>query len=140
MTSTPEIRTPDPRPRPAGPVPSEPRAARFERELAELKIPDPAAGRTALWARLGGVLMALGIVLGIVGYLTAHTATDALVQRDALALGLGGIASSVVGSALFLRYSLTHFLRFWMARQSFDLAQLADRLHEKEAQHGSEPR
>jgi len=34
----------------------------------------------------------------------------------------------VVGAALFLRYSLTGFLRFWMARQSHDLTVLADRL------------
>jgi hypothetical protein len=39
-----------------------------------------------------------------------------------------GIGSAVVGSALFLRYSLTGFLRFWMARQSYDLSVLADRL------------
>jgi hypothetical protein len=38
---------------------------------------------------------------------------------------------SVVGSAMFLRYSLTGFLRFWLARQSYDLAQLADRVFEK---------
>jgi hypothetical protein len=39
---------------------------------------------------------------------------------------------SIVGSALFLRYSLTGFLRFWMARQSYDLSLLADRVFEKE--------
>jgi hypothetical protein len=113
----------------------ETRADRFVRDLAELKIPDPAAGRAALWLRLGVVLMALGLVLGVSAYLTSHNTSDALVQRDGLALGLGGIAASVVGSALFLRYSLTGFLRFWMARQSFDLALLADRLLEKEIRH-----
>ena len=35
---------------------------------------------------------------------------------------------TIAGSALFLRYSLTGFLRFWMARQSHELALLADRL------------
>jgi hypothetical protein len=38
------------------------------------------------------------------------------------------VTLSVVGAALFLRYSLTAFLRFWLARQSFDLAVLGDRL------------
>lgn len=41
---------------------------------------------------------------------------------------LGGVASTVVGSALFLRYSLTNFLRFWLARQSYDLDELGTRL------------
>jgi len=106
------------------------RADRFVRELAELKIPDPAAGRAALWLRVGGALMVLGLVLAGFAYFMAHSTTDPLAQRDAIALALGGIAGCVVGSALFLRYSLTGFLRYWMARQSYDVAALADRLTE----------
>lgn len=109
-------------------TPPETRADRFVRDLAELKIPDPVARRAGLWLRLGGTLMALGLVLGVVAFFVSHTTTDPLVQRDGLALGLGAVAGSVVGSALFLRYSLTGFLRFWMARQSYDIALLADRL------------
>ena len=114
----------------------ETRADRFVRELAELKIPDPAAQRTGLWLRVGGTLMALGLVLGASAYFISHNTTDPLVQRDALALALGAVAGSVVGSALFLRYSLTGFLRFWMARQSYDLALLADRLFERDLNDG----
>ncbi|MDX6741009.1 hypothetical protein [Actinocorallia sp. A-T 12471] len=110
---------------------SEARAERFAREMAELKIPDPAAGRAALWLRLGGTLMAVGVLLGVVAYLLAHGTTDPLAQRDALAVGLAGVSASVVGSALFLRYSLTGFLRFWMARHSFDLARLTESLGER---------
>ncbi|MEU5880586.1 hypothetical protein [Spirillospora sp. NPDC047279] len=108
----------------------EPRADRFVRELAELKIPDPAAARSALWLRIGVALMALGLVAAGSAYFLAHGTRDPLVQRDALAIGLGGVAACVVGSALFLRFSLTGFLRFWMARQSYDLNLLADRLTE----------
>ena len=114
---------------------SEPRADRFTRELAVLKIPDPAAGRAGLWLRLGIALMVLGPLLGAAAYFLSHNTSDALVQRDALALGLSGVTSSVVGSALFLRYSLTGFLRFWMLRQSYDIALLADRLFEKDIQN-----
>ncbi|OAA19675.1 hypothetical protein UG55_108729 [Frankia sp. EI5c] len=106
------------------------RADRFVRELGELKIPDPAAGRPRFWVRLGVVLMVVGGVLAITAYATSHGTRDPLVQRDAITLGLGGITAAVVGAALFLRYSLTGFLRFWMARQSFDLALLGDRLVE----------
>jgi hypothetical protein len=107
---------------------TEPRADRFVRELAELKIADPAAGRPRLWQRLGAALMVLALVLGISAYLVSHQTSDSLVQGDAVIIGLGGITCSVVGAALFLRYSLTGFLRFWMARQSFDLAVLGERL------------
>jgi len=106
----------------------EPRADRFIRELAELKIPDPAAGHPRLWQRLGAVLMVLGPVLGVTAYLVSHRTTSALVQGDAVTIGLGAATVTIAGSALFLRYSLTGFLRFWMARQSHELAVLADRL------------
>jgi hypothetical protein len=108
------------------------RADRFVRELAALKIPDPAAGRPRLWLRLGAVLMAAGLALGVTAYLMSHRTTDPLVQRDAITIAIGGVTVSIVGSALFLRYSLTSFLRFWMARQSYDLTLLADRLYEKD--------
>ena len=105
----------------------ETRADRFIRELAELKIPDPAAGRPRFWQRLGVVLMVLGPVLGVTAYLVSHRTTSALVQGDAVTIGLGAVTVTIAGSALFLRYSLTGFLRFWMARQSHELAVLADR-------------
>ncbi|MCQ9179666.1 hypothetical protein KMT30_11610 [Streptomyces sp. IBSBF 2953] len=109
-------------------APPEARAERFIRELAELKIPDPAAARAALWLRLGGLLMAAGLVLGALAFPLAHATDNSLAQGDALAIGLGGIAAAVVGGALFLRYSLTGFLRFWLARQSYDLDRLGERL------------
>jgi hypothetical protein len=107
---------------------TETRADRFVREIAELKIGDPAAGRPRLWLRLGVVLMVLGMVLGVTAYLVSHRTTSSLVQGDATTIGLGGVTVSVVGAALFVRYSLTAFLRFWMARQSYDLTLLGDRL------------
>ncbi|WP_067693700.1 hypothetical protein [Nocardia jejuensis] len=114
---------------------TETRADRFVREIAELKIPDPAAGRNGLWLRLGVTLLVGGPVLALLAYLMSHNTSDPLVQRDAITIALAGVAVSVVGAAVFLRYSLTGVLRFWMARQSFDLAQLADRLPGKEIEH-----
>jgi hypothetical protein len=112
---------------------TETRADRFVREISDLKIPDPAAGRPRLWQRIGGSLMGLGVVLGIAAYLISHRTSSALVQGDAITIGLGAVTVSIIGAALFLRYSLTGFLRFWMARQSYDLAMLADRLESRNA-------
>jgi hypothetical protein len=106
---------------------AESRADRFARELAGLKISDPAAGHPRLWQRLGGALMVLGIAAGVTAYLVSHRTTSSLTQGDAITIGLGGVTLSVTGAAIFLRYSLTGFLRFWMARQSFELNMLAER-------------
>lgn len=121
-------------------APPDARAQRFVRELAELKIPDPAATRTMLWLRLGGLLMAAGLVLGALAFPLAHATDNSLAQGDALAIGLGGVTAAVVGAALFLRYSLTGFLRFWLARQSFDLDRLGERLTAPAPAPEGEPR
>jgi hypothetical protein len=104
------------------------RGDRFARDLAALKIPDPAAARHTLWLRTGGVLLLAGLVLGALAYPLAHASEDPLAQRDALAIGLTAVVCAVVGAAVYLRYSLTGFLRFWLARQAFDLSELGDRL------------
>lgn len=106
---------------------AESRAERFSSELADLKISDPSAGHPRLWQRLGATLMVLGIAAGLTSYLISHRTTSSLTQGDAITIALGGVTLAVIGGAIFLRYSLTGFLRFWMARQSFELNILAER-------------
>jgi len=105
----------------------ESRADRFARELAALKIPDPARGHPRLWQNLGVALMAAGIALGVLGYLVSQRTGDALTASTAINMAIGGLILAVVGSAVFLRYSLTGFLRFWLARQSYELHTLTER-------------
>jgi len=105
----------------------ESRADRFARELAALKIPDPARGHPRLWQNAGVALMAAGIALGVLGYLVSQRTGDALTASTAINIAIGGLILAVVGSAVFLRYSLTGFLRFWLARQSYELHTLAER-------------
>ncbi len=62
------------------------------------------------------LLALLGVALGIVGYLLSHSTDNVLNQGDAQQLALLGIACSVTGGAIFLRYSLSQFLRLWLMR------------------------
>ncbi|WP_176611813.1 hypothetical protein [Actinomadura sp. WMMB 499] len=95
---------------------AETRADRFVRQLAEMRIPDPSAGRARLWLQVGVVLMVAGLVAGVASYFLSRGTTDSLAQRDAQALGTAGICGCIVGSALYLRYTLANVLRFWFAR------------------------
>jgi hypothetical protein len=106
---------------------TESRADRFARELADLKISDPAKGHPRLWQNAGVALMIAGIALGVTGYLVSQRTGDQLTASTAINMAIGGLIRAGTGSAVFLRYSLTGFLRFWLARQSFELHALAER-------------
>jgi hypothetical protein len=43
-------------------------------------------------------------------------------------LALVGVGLTISGSALFLRYSLANFFRFWLARLIFEQRAATDRL------------
>ena len=113
------------------------RVEQFEADLAELRIVDPSASRDQLALRLGVAGMAAGVVLPIVAYALSHGTTNPLEQRDALVLALLGVASAVVGAALFLKGSVSGFLRFWLVRDLHERRAQTDRIVERLA--GGEP-
>jgi hypothetical protein len=106
------------------------RVEQFKTEIAEMHLPDPASGRDRLLLRGGVVLMVAGVIVTIVAYSMSHGTTNVLTQNDAQVVGMIGIAVTVLGGALFLRYSIAHFLRFWLARLSWEQAAQTDRLVE----------
>jgi hypothetical protein len=113
------------------------RVEQFEADVAELRIVDPSASRDQLALRLGVAGMSVGVVLPIVAYALSHGTTNPLEQRDALVLALLGVASAVVGAALFLKGSLSGFLRFWLVRELHERRAQTDRIVERLS--GGEP-
>lgn len=113
---------------------SDDRVAQFKADVASMKLRDPRSSHDRLWTGIGVALMVVGIVLGVVAYFQSHGADAAFntegpaVQRDAIAIGLLGVASAVVGAALFVRYSLAQFLRFWLARLIYEQQSQTDRV------------
>jgi hypothetical protein len=100
-------------------VPASPageRAEGFKDEVRSLKIKDPDASKEGLYAKVGLVLMVAGIVVSVIAYFMSHGTNSVLTQNDSLTIGMLGIALAIVGGAVFLRYSIAGFLRFWLAR------------------------
>ena len=87
-------------------IESQDRVEQFRAEIAEMKLRDPATSKERIWLGVGIAFMVVG-------------------------LGLGGIVAAVVGAALFLRYSLASFFRFWLARLIYEQKAQTDRLLEK---------
>ncbi len=114
----------------------EDRVARFRADVADMRLKDPKAGRERLWMFIGGTLMVIGVALAIIGYFQSHGATAAFntegpaTQRDAVLIALIGVTVSIVGAAIFLRYSLAQFLRFWLARLIYEQQAATDRIVE----------
>lgn len=112
------------------------RVAQFRAEISAMKLRDPRAARDRTWAAAGALLMVVGVVIAVVGYLSSSSASSAFntegpaQQRDAIVLALVGVGVTVLGAALFLRYSLAQFLRFWLARLIYEQQAQTDRIVE----------
>jgi len=109
-------------------IESSDRVEQFKAEIAEMHLKDPAAGRDAQLLKGGAVLMLAGVVITVVAYFMSHGTSSSLSQNDAQTVGMIGIAVSVVGAAVFLRYSLAQFLRFWLARLIYEQQAQTDRV------------
>ncbi len=91
-----------------------------------MSIKEPSLGRDRVWLRLGIALMIVAPLLAVGAYFASYSGND-LEQRDAIVMALGALTVAVVGSALFLRYSLAGFLRFWLARFVYEHQTQTDR-------------
>jgi hypothetical protein len=104
------------------------RVEQFKQEIAEMGVKDPAVARDRMLLRASVALLAVGPGLGIIAYFMSHGTENALQQRDAIVLALIGVACSVSGGALFVRYALAGFMRFWLARLCWEQQAQTDRV------------
>ncbi len=104
------------------------RVEQFKAEIADMAVPDPAVARDRLLLRLGAALLVIGPVLAVVAYFVSHGTTSPLQQRDAVVLAIIGLTLTVAGAGIFARYSMAQFLRFWMARLSWEQQAQTDRI------------
>jgi hypothetical protein len=103
------------------------RVEQFRAEMEQLGVKDPSQGRDRLWLKIAICLMVIGLIVAIAAYPLAAVGNN-LEQRQAIVQGILGLTAAVVGSALFLRYSFANFLRFWMARLSYEQQAQTDRV------------
>jgi hypothetical protein len=95
------------------------RIERLQAEAARLNVAKTGR-RDGLWQAVGAVAMVAGVVLAFVAYQLSLGKDDARDIDSLLILAVAMLALAVVGAAVFLRYSLARFLRFWLLRQLLD--------------------
>lgn len=103
------------------------RSEQFKTEIAEMRLKTGRANMERLLQLGGVVLMVGGIVLALGAYFaslnvsaTPGTNVDVLDSNSYTPLAIAGLAITVAGGFLFLRYSLARFLRFWLLRQVYE--------------------
>jgi hypothetical protein len=112
----------------AAPAGSSERVEQFRAEIADMRLRDPATARDRQLLILGVALLVGGVAATVIAYFMSHGTTNPLTQRDAIIVALAGVAVTIAGGALFLRYSLATFLRFWLARLIYEQQSQTDRI------------
>ena len=106
------------------------RIERFKTEAAELNLKTGNANKEGLLQVASVVLMVLGIVVALLLYSSSLNLDDSRDIQSNIVLAIAMLGVSVVGAAMFLRYSMAKFLRFWLLRQMYEDHAHADRLAE----------
>ncbi|WP_405594666.1 hypothetical protein [Streptomyces sp. NBC_01092] len=100
----------------------------FEAELSRLHLKRQAAEPERRLALAAALLVVTGLTLLIVAFVGTREAVTIQQQVDNLALAPLGLGVTVAGAALWLRYSLTRYLRFWLIRLIYEDRQNTDRI------------
>src|SRR5688572_13578385 len=95
------------------------RIERLKSDAAELNV-GKGAGRDGLFQALGAVAMGVGVVVAFLAYQMSLGKDDSRDIQSLQILAIAMLALAIVGAAVFLRYSLARFLRFWLLRQLYE--------------------
>ena len=108
---------------------SSPRLEQFQAEVDQLRVTGGRANPERIGQIIGGVAIVIGLVLGIYAYFgLSHPTTNPLQQGDATVVGLLGVSFTVVGTGLFVVFSLTRYFRYWLVRLIYEQREQTDKL------------
>jgi hypothetical protein len=112
--------------------PLTPRLQQFQAEVDQLRVSGGRANPERVGRAIGAVLMAVGLILGVYAYFgLSHPTTDPLQQGDGTVIGLLGVACAVVGTGLFVVFTITRYFRYWLVRLIYEQRDQMDRLRDR---------
>ena len=113
----------------ASEVMSSVRLAQFQDEVAKLKLKGGGANPERTGANWGIGLVILGAIIVVICWLSSKGAGGSVNARlDAEVAALIGLLVGLVGVALWVRNSLTRYLRYWLIRLIYEDREQTERL------------
>jgi hypothetical protein len=108
--------------------PLSPRLQEFQTEVSKLKVTGGRANPERTWSIIGALLMIVGVVLTLVGWLATSNTDDTREFADYNAMGTFGLTLTIAGTGLFLVMSLRRYFRYWLVRLIFEQRDQTDRI------------
>ncbi len=104
------------------------RIEQFKSDVADMRSKGGRAGREMRWELVGIALMAIAAVAAFVAYEASRSQSDPRNIESGIILAIAMLVLAVIGAAVFLRYSIARFLRFWLLRQMYEGQTNTDRM------------
>ncbi len=96
------------------------RRQQFEADIAQVRVKTGGAAGEPRLITLGAVLMVVGAAVALIAFIISGSQADTRDVLSSIILAVFGLSLAVVGAALFLRYSVGRFLRFWLLRLIYE--------------------
>jgi len=105
------------------------RVAGFQAEIESMKVKAAGGKNETKLLALGVLLGVAGLALAVYGGIMVQNDSNEYNQRAFMATGSYiGIAMLIGGAALFVRYSMARYLRFWLIRLVHESHNNTDRI------------
>lgn len=106
------------------------RIEQFKSEIEDLKLRGSSSDGEKRLLALGIALAVIGVALAILGAIQVGASGGSPAdQRAFMAQGsFMGLALIIAGAALFIRYSLARYMRFWLIRLTYESRANTDRI------------
>jgi hypothetical protein len=109
-------------------VMSAPRLSQFEDEVAKLKVTGGGANPERLGAQWGIGLTIFGFVIAVISWFSAMDADNQADISRSQIMAVIGIGLAIVGIAMWVRNSITRYLRYWIIRLVYEQREQTDAL------------
>lgn len=102
------------------------RLEQFEAEVGKLKVTGGGANPERLGAQWGIGLTIFGFVIAIIAWWSALNSSAPVTGIRSQIMGIIGAALAIVGIVIWVRNSITRYLRYWIIRLVYEQREQTD--------------